>query len=117
MTRRPIALTVLGGVQFAGFGVACILLLGNGTLDGELSAGDITLAVGVALLGALIVGSTWSGGRVAWWFELAVGVVAVAWGLATGDGAPGLPLATGGLLSLAVAALPQSRAWFLRPAP
>ena len=116
---RPLALTVLGALQFAAFGVACVVLLGDGTLDGELSTGDIVLAVLVALAGALVVGSTWSGGQVGWWFELVAAAVAIAWGMISGvgDDAPGYPLAAGGVLWFGLAALPQSRAWFLRPQP
>ena len=117
MASRPLALTVLGVLQFAAFGVACVVLLGDGTLDGELSTGDIVLAVVVALVGAVVVGSTWSGGQVAWWFELATAAVAVAWGMITGVGedAPGYPLAAAGVVWFGIAAMPQSRAWFLRP--
>ncbi len=119
MARRPLPLTVLGALQFAAFAVGCVVLLGDGTLDGELSAADIAAAVGVALLGALVVGSTWSGGRVGWWLELGLALVTVAWGAGTaaaGD-APGYPLVIAGVVWFALAALPQSRTWFLRPQP
>jgi hypothetical protein len=117
MAHRPIALTVLGALQFLAFGVVCVVLLGDGTLDGELSAGDIALAVGVAILGAIVVGITWNGSRVAWWFELALAAVAIVWGLVTGaaDDLPGYALAACGAVSGAVVALPSSRQWFLRP--
>ena len=119
MASRPLALTVLGVLQFAAFGVACIVLLGNGTLDGELSTVDIVGAVLVALVGALVVGSTWSGGQLGWWFELAAAAAAVAWGMISGvaDDAPGYPLAAAGVVWFGLAAVPQSRAWFLRPQP
>jgi hypothetical protein len=117
MPRRPLALSVLGALQFAAFGVACVVLLGEGTEDGALSGGDIARAVAVALLGAVVVGSTWSGGRVAWWFELVLAVAAIGWGVVTGldDHLPSWPLAVGGVLWLGIAVLPQSRAWYLRP--
>jgi hypothetical protein len=119
MASRPLALTVLGVLQFAAFGVACIVLLGNGTLDGELSASDIVSAVLVALAGALVVGSTWSGGQVGWWFELVAAAAAVAWGMVSGvtDNAPGYPLAAAGVVWFGLAAVPQSRTWFLRQQP
>lgn len=119
MTHRPAALTVVGALQFAAFGAACIVLLGDATLDGELSAADVARAVGVALLGALVVGSTWYGGRVGWWMQIALALVVLALGVATsGDdtaAVPGLALAVGAVLWLALLALPQSRQWFLRP--
>jgi len=117
MAHRPIALSLLGALQFAGFGIACVLLLSDGTLDGELSAGDIALAVGAALVGALVVGSTWSGGRLGWWFELALALGAIGWGAATAasDDPPGYPMAAAGVLSLGIIVLPHCRAWFLRP--
>ncbi len=117
MNHRPVALTVLGAIQFVGFAVGCMVLLGDGTLDGELSAADVAVAVGVALAGALVVGSTFSGGRLAWWFELVLGLAVVGWGVVAaldGDGL-GLPAVALGVLWLAVAVLPGSRAWFLRP--
>ena len=119
MARRPLPLTVLGALQFAAFAVGCVVLLGDGTLDGELSAGDIAAAVGVALVGALVVGSTWSGGRVGWWFELALAVATTAWGaiIAASEEAIGYALVGAGVVWFAVAALPQSRTWFLRPQP
>jgi hypothetical protein len=110
MPHRPLALTALGALQFLGFGVACMVLLGDGTLDGELSAADVAAAVGVALLGALVVGSTFSGGRYAWWFELALAAVVIAWGALVFP-----PAAAFGAVWLAITALPQSRTWFLRP--
>lgn len=117
MAHRPLALTVLGTLQFAAFGIACVVLLGDGTLDGELSSTDVGLAIGVALAGAVVVGSTWSGGRIALWVEVALAIGAVAWGAATtaSDDAPGPALVALGVLWLAIIALPRSRAWFLRP--
>jgi hypothetical protein len=117
MAHRPFPLTVLGALQFVAFAVGCVVLLGDGTLDGELSVADVAAAVAVALLGALVVGSTWSGGRVGWWLELALAVITIAWGAvsgASGDG-PGYPLVAAGVVWFGLAVLPQSRAWFLRP--
>ena len=117
MAHRPIVLTVLGALQFAAFAIVCVVLLGEGTEDGALSGGDIARAVAVALAGAVVVGSTWSGGRVAWWFELVLAAGAIGWGVVTGmaDDLPGWPLAALGVLWLGIEALPQSRAWHLRP--
>jgi hypothetical protein len=117
MPSRPVLLTALGALQFLGFAVACMVLLGDGTLDGELSVADVAGAVAVAIAGALVVGSTFSGGKVAWWFELLLGLAAVVVGIIgfAGDDAYGLPLAALGVVWLVVAAMPQSRAWFLRP--
>lgn len=111
MPRRPLALTVLGALQFVAFAAACVIALGEGTEDGALSGGDIARAVGVAFAGALVVGCTWSGGRVAWWFELVLGAALVAAAVATGIPA----LAAGGILWLGIVLLPPSREWFLRP--
>ena len=115
--HRPLALTVLGALQVLAFGVACVVLLGDATLDGELTAGDVTVAVLVAILGSIVVGCSWNGGPVAWWFELGAAVVATAWGAITaaGDDAPGYPLAVAGVIWFLLVASPPSRAWFLRP--
>lgn len=114
---RPIPLTALGVLQFAGFAVACVVLLGDGTLDGALTAGDVVRAVAVALVGALVVGSTWSGGRLGFWFELALAGATAAWGALTtvADDPPGYPVLAAGVLWLAVVVLPSSRTWFWRP--
>ena len=115
--HRPLSLSVLGALQFLGFGFACIVLLGDGTLDGALTAGDIVPTVLVAILGSIVVGCSWNGGPVAWWFELGAAVVATAWGAisAAGDDAPGYPLAIAGVIWFLLVATPPSRAWFLRP--
>ena len=114
--HRPLILTTLGALQFAAFGAGCVVLLGERTLDGELTAGDVAVAVGVALVGAFVVGSTWSGGRPGWWFQLVLGVGALAWGVVStvADEAPGVAVFAAGVLWLAGLLLPQSRAWFLR---
>lgn len=117
MPHRPLALSVLGGLQFAAFGAACVILLGESTLDGALTAGDVAVAVGIALVGAVVVGSTWNGGRVALWLQIVLAIAAAAYGVvgALDDQVWGWPLAAGGGLWLAIVALPQSRAWFTRP--
>lgn len=114
---RPLPLTVLGSLQFAGFAIAVVVLLGDGTLDGALSGADVARAVGLALLGAVVVGSTWSGARLAWWFELALAAGAVAWGAVTtaSDDPPGYPVLAAGAIWLALLTMPSSRSWFLRP--
>lgn len=116
---RPLTLTILGALQFAGFAIAVVVLLGDGTLDGALSGADVARAVGLALLGAVVVGSTWSGARLAWWFELALATGAVAWGALTtlSDDPPGYPVLAAGAICLALLLLPSSRNWFLRPSP
>lgn len=118
MVQRPVALTALGALQFAAFAAGCVFVLGEGTVDGALTAADVVLAVGVALGGAVVVGSTWSGGRVAWWFELLLGIAVLAWGGLVGvadEDTIGYGLIGVGLIWVAIVALPQSRAWFLRP--
>ena len=119
MAHRPLPLTVLGALQFAAFAVGCVVLLGDGTLDGELSAGDIALAVAVALVGAVVVGSTWSGAKTGWWLQLALALATVAWGaIQSASGSSfGYVVLVGGVVWFVLAALPQSRAWFLRPVP
>jgi len=116
---RPFPLTALGALQFAGFAIACVVLLGDGTLDGALTAADVARAVLVALVGATVVGATWSGGRLGWWVDIALGAGLAAWGAATtaADDPPGYPVLAAGVLWLAVVLLPSSRAWFLREQP
>lgn len=118
MVRRPAALTALGALQFAAFAAACIFVLGEGTVDGALTAADIAVAVAVALGGAIVVGGTWSGGRVAWWLEVVLGLAVLAWGFnvaVADEDTIGYALITAAVLWLAIMALPQSRSWFLRP--
>jgi len=108
---------VLGVLQFLVAAAAVIFVLGEGSNDGELSAGDIGVAVAVACVGGAIFSATWGGGRIGWWTQLVLAVAACAWGAITmvADGGPGLPVLVIGVLWLALALLPPSRAWFLRP--
>jgi hypothetical protein len=117
--QRPLALTVLGGIQFAACAAACVVLLGESTLDGELSVADVVLAVAVALVGALVVGSTWNGGRIGWVFEVALAVVTIllgaVWATSDDQAFYGYTIGAVGVLWLAIVVLPQARAWFSRP--
>jgi hypothetical protein len=117
--HRPVALTVLGAIQFAACGAICVVIIGESTLDGELSVSDIVLAVAVALLGALVVGSTWNGGRIGWVFEIVLAVCTILAGLLLANDEDqafyGYTVGAVGVLWLAIVVLPQARAWFSRP--
>ena len=115
--RPPATVTTLAVLQFLAAAATVIVLLGNGTLDGELGAGDVAIAVGAALVGAAIVGATWSGGRWAWWLQLVLALVAAVYGGITmvTDASPGSPVFALGVLWMALALLPSSRDWYLRP--
>lgn len=114
---RPLIVTALGALQFLVAAAAVIYVLGERSNDGELSAGDIGVAVAVACAGGAVFSATWGGGRIGWWAQLVLALGAVAWGAVTlvGDGGPGLPVLVVGVLWLALALLPPSRTWFLRP--
>lgn len=110
---------ILATVQFIAAGAAVVVLLGNGTVDGELTGGDIAKAVGVALVGAAVIGSTTAGGRIGWWVQLVLAPVALAFGAITmtQDESPGLPALVVGAIWLLLLLLPPTRTWFLRPQP
>lgn len=113
---RPPTVTTLGVLQFVVAAVAVIVVLGIRSEDGELSAGDVGLAVGAACVGGAIFSATWSGGRIGWWSQLVLAVLGSVWGLVTllTDQVPGAPGLAVGVLWLALALLPSSRSWFLR---
>ena len=116
---RPLTVTALGVLQFLAGAAAVIVVLGVGSEDGELSAGDVGLAVAAACVGGAVFSATWSGGRIGWWSQLVLALAGTVWGLATllTDRAPGLPVVVVGVLWLALALLPASRSWFLRDGP
>jgi hypothetical protein len=113
---RPLTVTTLGVLQFLVAAVAVIVVLGIRSEDGELSAGDVGLAVAAACVGGAIFSATWAGGRIGWWCQLVLAVLGSAWGLVTllTDDAPGAPVLVVGVLWLALALLPASRNWFLQ---
>lgn len=115
--RLPPTAALLAFIQFLAAGAGVVVLLGNGTVDGELTGGDIVKAVGVALVGAAVIGSTTAGGRIGWWVQLVLAPVALAYGLITmlQDESPGLPALVVGVLWLLLLILPPTRRWFLRP--
>lgn len=112
-------MATLGVLQFLVAAAVVIYVLGEGSNDGELSAADIVVAVAVACVGGAIFSATWGGGRIGWWTQLVLAVAAAAWGAITQatDGGPGLPAFVVGVLWLALALVPPSRSWFLRPLP
>lgn len=114
---RPLPVTVLGVLQFLVAAAAVIFILGEGSNDGELAAGDIGLGIAAACVGGAVFSATWAGGRVGWWAQLVLAVAAAAWGAVTvvADRGPGVPAFVIGVLWLALALLPASRDWFLRP--
>jgi hypothetical protein len=113
---RPLTVTTLGVLQFLVAAVGVIVVLGIRSEDGELSAGDIALAVAAACVGGAVFSATWAGGRIGWWCQLVLAVLVTATGAVTmlTDRAPGLPVFVVGVLWLALALLPASRSWFLR---
>jgi hypothetical protein len=114
---RPVLVTILAVLQFVGAGAAAIVLLGNGTLDSELSPLDIGAAVLMAVLGATVVGSTWNGGRGGWIFQLVTAIAVAAFGafrVVEGD----LPYIVGlAVVWLALLVVPTHRTWFETAAP
>lgn len=111
--------TLLATVQFLAAGAVVVVLLGNGTVDGELTGGDIAEAVAAALVGAAVIGSTTAGGRIGWWVQLVLAPVALAFGGITmlQDEPPGLPVLVLGAVWLLLLLVPPTRAWFLREQP
>lgn len=103
-------------LQFLVAAAAVIYVLGEKSNDGELSPGDIGLAVAAACVGGAIFSATWGGGRIGWWAQLVLAVGGAAWGAVTllADRTPGAPAFVICVLWLALALLPSSRAWFLR---
>ncbi len=114
---RPLLVSALAVLQFVATGAGAIVLLGNGTIDSELSPLDVAGAVGVAILGAFVVGSSWNGGRVGWIFQLVLSMAAIAWGivLVLDDKTP---IVVGlGVLWLLLLNIPAHRRWFQTAAP
>jgi len=116
--RRPITVVALATLQFLTAGALCVVRLGDGTLDGELSVGDIAGAIAIAIAGAAVVGATWSGHRAGWYAELLVALTGIVWGVVTLalDTFPGWPAFTAGIVWLVLLLLPSSRRFYLRPA-
>jgi hypothetical protein len=114
---RPLTVSTLGVLQFLVAAAAVIVVLGIGSEDGELSVADVALAVGAACVGGAVFSATWAGGRIGWWCQLVLAALGSLWGLVTllTDRAPGAPAFVVGVLWLALALLPASRTWFLRP--
>lgn len=115
--RRPITAVVLATLQFLAAGALCVVRLGDGTLDGELTAGDVAVAVVIALIGAAIVGATWSGHRAGWYGELLLGLVCLGWGAIAFllDAEYAVPTLVAGAVWLVLLVLPPSRSFYLRP--
>ena len=110
---------MLAAVQFIAAGAAVVVILGNGTVDGELTTSDILRAVAAALVGAGVIGSTTAGGRIGWWVQLVLAPVALAFGTITmlRDESPGLPVLVLGAVWLLLLLVPPTRNWFLREQP
>ncbi|MGH9138616.1 MAG: hypothetical protein ACRD0G_16480 [Acidimicrobiales bacterium] len=116
--RPPLPIAVLAGAQFAAIGAAVVVVLGEKAVDSELSIADVVPAVIVALVGAALVGATWSGFRPAWFAEQPLAVAAAAWcafGAVRGSSLWWV-LAAGSVVWLAVLWLPAARRWFNRQA-
>lgn len=115
--RRPPTVVVLATLQFLAAGALCIVRLGDGTLDGDLSAGDVAVAIAIAVVGAAVVGATWSGHRAGWYGELLLTLASLVWGIiALVLDAEYTELAlVGGAVWLLLLVLPPSRAFYLRP--
>lgn len=115
--RPPVTAATLAVLQFLAAALGVIVLLGNGTLDSELSAGDVGLAIGAAVAGAALVGTTWAGLRFGFYLQLLLAPAAITWGATTmtQEENPGLPLVVAGAVWLLLLLAPPSRNWFLRP--
>lgn len=112
MEHRPFLVTVLAGLQFLAVGACCIVLLGNATLDSELSPLEVGAAVGVALAGAIVVGSSLNGGRVGWALQVALALAAIGLGVVlVVDGQLPVVLAAG-VVWLVLLVVPTHRRWF-----
>ncbi|MBA2281389.1 MAG: hypothetical protein M3527_03025 [Actinomycetota bacterium] len=109
---RPLLVTALAVLQFVAAGAGAIVLLGNGTLDSELSPLDVAAAVGVAILGALVVGTSWNGGRAGWLLQLVLAAAALVWGvlLVLDDKTPVVVGAA--VVWLTLLNVPRHRRWF-----
>ena len=115
--RPPAPVAVLSGLQFVAAAAAVVVFLGNQTVDGDLTIGEIIPAVLIALAGASLVGATWSGVRPFWFIEQPMAIAAGAWAVMNAlDGSTlwwGLVAICA--LWLVVLWLPASRHWFNSP--
>lgn len=114
---RPVLLKALSVLQFVATGLLAIVVLGQGTLDSELSPVDVLAAIAVAVVGATAATSTWNGGRLGWVFQLVVAVGLAGfgvWRLLEGD----VPYLLGGAVAwLALLLIPAHRTWFETATP
>ncbi len=114
-TRRPpFAAAALATVQFLVTCLGCVVLLANGAIDGQLAADDVLLAIGAAIGGAALAGTTWSGVRAAFPFQLLAAVaLGVAAALLTKDTVRIAGVAAA-VVWLAALNIPSTRRWFMR---
>lgn len=111
--RPPFAAGALATVQFLVTCLGCVVLLGNGAIDGQLGANDVLLAIGAAVGGAAVAGTTWSGVRAAFPLQLLAAVaLAVAAVLLAGDTVRTAGVAAG-VVWLVVLNIPSTRRWFV----
>lgn len=100
-------------MQFLVTCLGCVVLLGNGAVDGQLGADDVLLAIGAAVGGAALAGTTWSGVRAAFPFQL---LAAVALGVAAALLADDIVRTAGvvaGVVWLVALNIPSTRRWFV----
>lgn len=116
-TRPPFAAGALAAVQFVVTCLACVVLLGNGAVDGQLGTDDVVVAIGAALVGAGVAGSTWAGIRIAFPIQLllAVGLGIAAVLLVGGTVRTAGVIAAVGWLGALI--IPGTRRWFMRRDP
>lgn len=114
-SRPPFAAGALATLQFLVTCLGCVVLLGNGAIDGQLGAGDVLLAIGAAIVGAAVAGTTWSGVRGAFPIQL---LAAVALGAAAAVLVADDTLRNAGVAAavvwLVALNIPSTRRWFVR---
>lgn len=111
--RPPFAAAALATVQFLVTCLGCVVLLANGAVDGQLGADDVLLAIGAAVGGAALAGTTWSGVRAAFPFQLLAAVaLGVAAALLTEDTVRIAGVAAA-VVWLAALNIPSTRRWFV----
>jgi hypothetical protein len=115
--RPPPAIAVVSVLLFAVAAGAVVVLLGNKTVDGDLTFVEVLPAVGLALASAALVGATWSGIKPFWYLEQPMAVAGGIWcAFAAMRGSTvWWALVAGAALWLVVLWLPSSRAWFNSP--
>lgn len=112
-SRPPIAAGTLAAVQFLVTCLGCVVLLGNGSIDGQLGADDVLLAIGAAVLGTAVAGTTWSGVRAAFPVQLLGAVALGAAAVVLTDGTVRVAGVAAAVVWLVALNIPSTRRWFI----